>query len=197
MTQITITTAAFDVTKRDGSFITIQVASIPPAMFEQFALDGVAEYIRDSSSTALANAYTVANPDCALEGPDLLASRKTWGEGNAALIAKESEALMIAASERLYSGERRAARTTQDTFSDIENEIYTIVSAPAWLKAAKQFPDVRAAFTAAKGLTTPERKALALAAVMAQDEARVKYLTDLAAKAIAARANLASLDFTL
>jgi len=101
--SIEIQTTNLDVSKRDGSSVTVDLAQIPAAMFAEFALDGVAEYIRDSSASALINAYRDANG-----GKDgTVESRKAWAESNATAIAAKSARLMTEAVTRLYAGERR------------------------------------------------------------------------------------------
>jgi hypothetical protein len=100
---------ALTVNKRDGSSVEVDVAQIPEEFFADFVTDGIAEYIRDSSSAALANAYDLAHPDHKLEGKALRDARSAWVMDNVPALAAESEALMTAARDRLYNGERRVA----------------------------------------------------------------------------------------
>lgn len=97
------------VNKRDGSSVEVDVAQIPEEFFADFVTDGIAEYIRDSSSAALANAYDLAHPNHKLDGKALREARNAWVLDNVSALAAESEALMTAARDRLYNGERRVA----------------------------------------------------------------------------------------
>jgi hypothetical protein len=101
-TTITFPESTLTVTKRDGASVTVDLAKVPESMFAAFLLEGIAEYIRDSSASALINAYATATGE---EGtPE---SRKAWGESNPDLVRAESLALMSDAVTRLYTGERR------------------------------------------------------------------------------------------
>lgn len=113
MSKFTIeTTDEITVSKRDGSTIDVDMTKIPESFFADFVTDGVAEYIRDSSSAAMSNAYTLANPKCDRTGDSLKSARVTWvgKDGNVEKVATESAALMTAARDRLYAGERRVPR---------------------------------------------------------------------------------------
>jgi len=105
---------AITVAKRDGATVDVDLTKIPESFFADFVTDGVAEYIRDSSSAALANAFGIAHPKKAdtLKGNALKEARNSWGMDNVATVATESAALMTAARDRLYNGERRVARTS-------------------------------------------------------------------------------------
>ncbi len=100
------------VAKRDGSECIVDMTKIPESFFADFVTDGVAEYIRDSSSSALANAFDVAHPDHKHEGKALIAARNVWVTDNVDAVAKESAALMTDARDRLFGGERRVVRTS-------------------------------------------------------------------------------------
>ncbi len=108
------------VIKRDGSMCSIDLTKIPETFFADFVVEGVAEYIRDSSSAALANAYDIANPDHKLEGKKLVAARAVWlDETTVDAVAKESGILMSGARDRLYAGERRISKgSTVDPMDD-------------------------------------------------------------------------------
>lgn len=102
-----------DIVKTDGSNAKMDTRKVPMAFFLGFFIDGCREYVRDSSSGALANAYDVAFPDHELKGDELKTARKTWKgatDANEALVCAESGAIMVGAINRLYKGERRISR---------------------------------------------------------------------------------------
>jgi len=104
------------VEKRDGSSVTVDVTKVPGDMLDGFAEDGIMEYVRDASSTALLDAYAAAHDGDTGD----VESRKVWAEDNGPAIAKESERLMADAVSNLYNGIRRIVRTStadpMDTF---------------------------------------------------------------------------------
>jgi len=158
-TKITLP-ATVEVTKRDGSTITVDVSRIPAEFFAEFAVEGIAEYIRDSSSTALLDAYRAAH-----KGEDGDAdTRKEWGEANVEAIAKQSVALMTDAATRLYEGERRARSGggASPRFTPLQDALYKVAR-----EAITQSPGgtLGTAWSNSKGLPTPERKAIILEAV--------------------------------
>lgn len=111
MPKLTIETVdAITVNKRDGSTVDIDMTKIPESFFADFVTEGVAEYIRDSSSAALAYAFDIAHPNHKHEGVALKDARNKWVVDNVDAVAAESVALMTNARDRLYDGERRIAR---------------------------------------------------------------------------------------
>ena len=197
--SFTIPTANLEVTKRDGSLCQIDLAQIPETLFAAFLTEGIAEYIRDSSSSALANAYTVANPDDKAEGQALLDARKAWGEANPDAVRAESNALMTAARDRLYKGERAIKRAG----SSVDPlDAFRYKAAQAFMKE-EGFGPVWTAWTATKGIPTAERMVSIAGAVeslgesfvaIIEEEARAMFKAeqDAAKRAAERRAKLAA-----
>lgn len=196
MTTYTIELSdAITVKKQDGAQIEIDVTKIPDEFLADFVTDGIAEYVRDSSSAALAIAYDLANPDHKLEGKKLLAARAAWKESNVDAIAAQSVALMNDAIERMYSGERRKARESAGpAFSNVDNVTYSTVNTVA-MKKAHGF--VRATFEDTAGMDTAERKAHVLAAMESWPTDFTAKLSKVVANKIKAANELAELSFDI
>lgn len=110
MTKFNITTEnEITVAKRDGAVVHVDMAQVPQELAAGFIQDGIAEFIRDSSSAALVEAYTTAHDG---ESGDV-ESRKAWAETPeaASLIQAASQSMMEAALDNLYAGIRRVARS--------------------------------------------------------------------------------------
>jgi len=164
-----------EVTKRDGSAVTVDVTKIPAEFFAEFAVEGIAEYIRDSSSTALLDAYRAAH-----KGEDGDAdARKAWGESNVDAIAKHSVTLMTDAADRLYDGERRARSGggSSPRFTPLQDALYKVAR-----EAIAQSPGgtLGTAWSNSKGMPTPERKAVILEAVESLPKASRNALVSIA-----------------
>lgn len=178
---IEITSTALDVAKRDGSSVTVDLAQIPAAMFAEFVTDGVAEYIRDSSASALINAYRDAHngEDGTPEG------RKVWGESNGSVIATESERLMTEAVARLYEGERRTRTASESDPLDQYRitVLRTVMRTPTGAK-------LKAAYDAIGSDDQPARRAFLLS-IASKNADWVDPLAEKARKDAAAKAKAA------
>ncbi len=152
------------VEKRDGSSATIDYALVPADVLITFLPDGYKEYVRDSASAALSNAYDIAHPDHKLTGDAASKARTRWvgTDSNVFKVRDESSAIMAAAIARVEAGERRVSRASGPVISEIDSAIYDAAFA---VKAVPAFVLVAKAFKAAKGMTTGERQTLVLAVV--------------------------------
>ena len=152
------------VEKRDGSSATLDYAKIPADILITFLPDGAKEYVRDSASAALSNAYDIAHPKHELTGDKLKSARVKWvgTDSNVFKVRDESSAIMEAAISRVEAGERRVSRASGPVISEIDSAIYdaafNVKGVPAFALVAKAFKD-------AKGMNTGERQALVLSVV--------------------------------
>jgi len=185
-----ITSEPQTVSKRDGATCDYTFTDLPPNIAAVFPFEGYAEYLRDSSSAALANAFILANPRNEDTGKVLVAARNAWQIDNVPAVAIESSALMADARDRANKGERRIKRESVAAFTPLQEAIYDAVGV---VKGLDGWEPITAAFDAAKGATTPERKALVLAAVDVMPDITKTAIIDSANAAIAARSGLAGL----
>jgi hypothetical protein len=183
--------AALTVSKRDGSSVDVDVTRVHPSLFADFVTEGLAEYIRDASASALLTAYNAAHPKATEEElkattPD---TRKAWGQANPALVAAVSNTLMQDAVQAVYEGTRSARSTTASAaFTAFEDALYKLADS---IKTGAQWGDIATTFAAAKGLATGERKAAVLATIAAMPDARKAKLHDAAQSSLDALAMLA------
>ncbi len=153
------------VEKRDGSSAVIDYNAIPADLLITFLSDGCMEYVRDSASAALSNAYTIAHPDNKLEGDKLKSARIKWvgTDDNVFKVRDESSAIMAATIGRMEAGERRKSSAAMFRFTSLDDAIY---DAAVSVRGVKGFESVAKAWTNSKGTTTGERKTTILAAVV-------------------------------
>ncbi len=153
------------VEKRDGSAATIDYAKIPADLLITFLSDGCKEYVRDSASSALSNAYDIAHPDHKLTGDKLKTARIKWvgTDDNVFKVRDESSAIMSAAIGRMEAGERRVARGSAYSFTAVDDAVYDAAVA---MKSIKGFEPIAVAWKASTGGTTAERKLRVLSAVV-------------------------------
>ncbi len=183
--------------KRDGSSAVIDYNAIPADLLITFLSDGCMEYVRDSASAALSNAYTIAHPDNKLEGDKLKSARIKWvgTDDNVFKVRDESSAIMAATIKRMEAGERRKATSAMYRFTSLDDAIYTIVVA---LKGTPNFKPIANVLAKSKGATTGERKIAVLSAVVDDlPEALVKAVTAQAEAQIASMKALADAGLSI
>lgn len=182
------------VEKRDGATVDIDLSDIPETLFADFTVEGVGEYVRDSSSAALSVAFDVAHPDHKLEGDKLKAARTAWAgkDGNVFKIAEQSLALMRDAVERLYKGERRKVTPTGPAFTSHNDAAYDEAAKVKGLPGAES---IAALFDKATGMATAERKRLVIDGIAALDDAHPfkVHINAAADRTVAERAALLAL----
>ena len=154
--SFTLPKSTFTVSKRDGASIDVEMSQIPAELFAAFLIDGVAEYLRDSSASALAIAYDAAHEGHTLDDEELKAARKEWATPER--IAPTSMALMSSALDRLYAGERRIVRASapKDSLDD-----YRIAVVLDMIRQAPE-TDVATAYAAIPSDDQPARRAFRL-----------------------------------
>jgi len=142
---------SMEIATRDGASVAVELAKVHADLWEAFATEGLAEYIRDARASALAVAYAKATGE---EGdPD---TRKAWGEENPDLVRAESQAMMESAVESAYAGERKARRESAGpAFTPLQDAMYETAGK---LKGKAGWKDIATAFAGCKGMTTAERK---------------------------------------
>ena len=161
------TTETFTIATRNGASVDVDHTRVPDSVKDAIFDMGLSQIIRDSASSALAIAYTVAH-----DGDDDLArselagdvdSRKAWAESNGPAIAQEAQALMQRKLDAIYAGQLVFARASAaPKFTELELAMY---DAALKLKGRPGCEHVDAALESAKGQTTDERRAIVLDAV--------------------------------
>lgn len=174
-------TPTVEVFKRDGAEVTVDLAQVPEYMFADFVAEGIAEYIRDSSASALINAYRDAH-----KGEDgTVESRKAWSETNGEAIKAESNRLMTEAVTRLYEGERRQRIASESDPLDQYRiaVLRDVMKTPAGAA-------LKAAYASVPSDDQPARRAFLLS-IAEKNAAWVEPLAEKARKEAAAKAKAA------
>ena len=148
--------ATIIVEKRDGSSIAVDMSRVHEDLLPDMIVEGVAEFLRDGTSTALADAYSLAHDGDAGDTE----SRKAWGGDNTEKVAEQSNALFVTGLEKLYSGERntRSGGASQG-FTEEQEAAYTLAD---FLRRQAGWKELAMTFAGMKGKSTGERKSAML-----------------------------------